>query len=497
MIKMNDVKFLCKKAVSTFVVILFTLSFLYVNSEATCMIGTSEAAAFQQGSDPLQVLLITGGGPWHDYHVQSRQIEEGLKERLSNFELTIDLVPEEGDATDIKFPRHETDDWAREFDVVIYNHCHLDINDTDYVDRLIAAHIKYKVPAVHLHCSFHAYRDYSENWYDFLGGRSHRHEGHIPFTVEALDRHHPIMVNFPKSWRTPHGELYQVHELKPGAKPLARAYGILTDNYYTVAWTYKYHGVRVFNNTLGHHDETMGADVNLNLIGSGLLWAVDKLQDDGSPSPGYEGERGLGWISLLRDHEQKNLHGWRASGVTDWSEARRGNWPSNENQGTDSFRTENDKLIIDGQNSNLFYEGPVTGGYFRNFELKTDIYSYPESNSGIYFHTRFKDEGDPSYGYLASINASREDREKTGSLSSSNPNPVIEAERAPHDDQEWFNYYIQVDGKDVKLKVNGNLVTEYTETEEAETGINRGTVALQSDNGRVYFRNLMIRLWPD
>ena len=43
-----------------------------------------------QNTDPLKILMITGGGPWHDYETQKDQIEEGLLERLSNIEITTD-----------------------------------------------------------------------------------------------------------------------------------------------------------------------------------------------------------------------------------------------------------------------------------------------------------------------------------------------------------------------------------------------------------------------
>ncbi|MEQ9021758.1 MAG: hypothetical protein RLN82_03250, partial [Pseudomonadales bacterium] len=39
-----------------------------------------------QNADPLKILMITGGGPWHDYETQKDQIREGLLERLSNIE---------------------------------------------------------------------------------------------------------------------------------------------------------------------------------------------------------------------------------------------------------------------------------------------------------------------------------------------------------------------------------------------------------------------------
>lgn len=93
-----------------------------------------------QNTDPLKILMITGGGPWHDYETQKDQIKEGLLERLSNVEITTDFEGRDTntmESTDFKFSRHLEDDWAAEFDVVIYNHCNLQVKDEDYVKGII------------------------------------------------------------------------------------------------------------------------------------------------------------------------------------------------------------------------------------------------------------------------------------------------------------------------------------------------------------------------
>jgi len=100
---------------------------------------TQYAAA--QTAEPLRILQITGGGPWHDYATQKDQIEEGLLERLSNIEITTDYEGEDTttfESTDFKFSRHLEKDWAAEFDVVIYNHCNLQVKDEAYTSRLTA-----------------------------------------------------------------------------------------------------------------------------------------------------------------------------------------------------------------------------------------------------------------------------------------------------------------------------------------------------------------------
>lgn len=426
-----------------------------------------------KNADPLQVLMITGGG-WHDYEAQKAMLETGLTERLGNIEFTIDH--ESGGDADVKISRHENTDWAAEYDLVLYNHCHSRVDDVDWIERIVDAHVEHQLPAVMLHCAMHSYRGDTSKWHEFVGARSHRHEGHQPFTVEAIQTDHPIMVNFPRTWRTPNGELYEIVELKQGATPLARAYGIDTKRYHDVVWTHEYEGVKVFSSTLGHHNETMGHDVNLNLVAAGLLWAAGKLNDDGSAANGYEGDRELGWVAIW---DGETLDGWRAS------------------ENTESFWVEDGRIVVDGPRSHLFYEGPVAGGDFVNFEFKSDVYTYPEANSGVFFHTRFQDYGWPQYGYEAQVNATHGDRRKTGSLYA--VNDVMDD--APHDDHEWFHYYIEVDGRDIIFKVNGEMVMSFAEpkTREGTISLNRGTVSLQAHdpNSRIYYRDLYIRTWPD
>lgn len=455
-------------------------------------------------SGPLKVLMIIGGGPFHDYYTQKRQLEVGLTERIGNIELTIDHNEGAGKQDmRFKFESLLTDEWARNFDLVLYNNCNLDMGDPKHVENIMAAHAEYQVPAVLLHCPMHLHRTTTPKWYDFTGAVSYQHEvERIPFTIEVLEPNHPIMTNFPGTWRTPEGELYMPIELKDEATPLARAYSVEAAEFFPIAWTHEYEGVRVFASTLGHHNSTMGSDVNLNLVAAGLLWAAGKLEDNGHPSEGYSGERGLGWISL---QDGATLNGWRASNETNWAELKwwEGTdvWPTKQNTGTESFEIIPDKagsstIVVDGPVSYLFYGGPIDGGDYRDFEFKVDAYTYPGSASGVYFHTRFKEGGPPTFGYEAQINASRAGESKTGSLVGKS-----DVNSAAHGDNEWFSYHIKVDGKKITVKVNGEVVNEFTEPSDADGPgkLNRGTISLESvgADSRVYFRKPMIRLLPD
>ncbi|MEX1135604.1 MAG: DUF1080 domain-containing protein [Balneolales bacterium] len=198
-------------------------------------------------------------------------------------------------------------------------------------------------------------------------------------------------------------------------------------------------------------------------------------ENAGSTSEAEDVQKG-NWVSIW---DGETLDGWRAS------------------ENPESFWVEDDKIVVDGPRGHLFYEGPVADADFVNFELKADVYTYPNANSGIFFHTQFQDDGWPEYGYEAQVNASHSDPIKTGSLYS------VEnvMDNAPHDDQEWFNYHIIVDGKDITFKVDDEVVMEFTEPEDREGTIklSRGTIALQAHDpkSRIYFRNINIKPLPD
>ena len=477
---------------------------------ALILSGSLAQFAVAQNADPLKILMITGGGPWHDYNTQKDQIKEGLLERLSNIEITTDYEGADTltmESTDFQFSRHLEDDWAAEFDVVIYNQCNLQVKDGAYVKGIIAEHVKHQVPAVMLHCPIHLYQyaegDAAAEWWDFTGAVSYVHEKEdhpntAPYTIEVLEPQHPIMKNYPLSWRTPAGELYLIVDMHDNATPLSHAYSVETESYSETAWVHEYKGVRVFTSSLGHHNVSMGSDVNLNLVASGVLWAAGKLDQDGSPAPGYEGDRGLGWISLWDD----TLNGWiESGGVMDWTAPSwyggETVWPTVDNASAgESFRLDDDTLMVEGGQRNLFYDGRIAGGKFKNFEFKVDVYTHPGSASGVYFHTHYEEDGTPAFGYEAQINASRAGESKTGSLIGAS-----EVQTAAHGDNEWFSYYIKVDGKKVTVKVNGETVNEFTEAADVDGpgSLRRGTIGLESvgSDSRVNFRNPMIRLLPD
>jgi hypothetical protein len=72
-------------------------------------------------------------------------------------------------------------------------------------------------------------------------------------------------------------------------------------------------------------------------------------------------------------------------------------WTPSEDPG--SWKIEEGAIVTAGKRSHLFYTGDVRDHNFKNFEFSADVKTTSRSNSGIYIHTRFQEEGWPEAGY--------------------------------------------------------------------------------------------------
>jgi uncharacterized protein len=259
------------------------------------LLGSGNLAAAEPGtpatatSQPkLKGLLITGGC-CHDYDLQKRIVTEGLSQRVS---IAWDIV-HEGDPNDrtYQISVYNRPQWSQGYDVIVHNECFGSVEDIPFVERIVRGHTETGIPAVVLHCSMHTYRAAATDEYrKLLGVTSRRHEkGGRNLAVKPAAKDHPIMKGFPDSWTTPGDELYVIENLWPNCVPLAVAYGEDTKQDHPVIWTNTYGKARVFGTTLGHNNLTMSADVWLDCVARGLLWTVEKLNEDGTPAQGYAG----------------------------------------------------------------------------------------------------------------------------------------------------------------------------------------------------------------
>ncbi|MBN8734165.1 MAG: DUF1080 domain-containing protein [Acidobacteria bacterium] len=182
-------------------------------------------------------------------------------------------------------------------------------------------------------------------------------------------------------------------------------------------------------------------------------------------------------------------------------------WTPSENKS--SWKVTGGCLSADGPRSHLFYSGPVSQHRFKNFELEVEALAKARANSGVYFHTEFQDSGWPAKGFEIQVNGSALgergylERKKTGSLYG-----VRNVYKQLIADDTWFRLNLSVRGKNIQVRINGTLVTEYTEPatplladNTAERGrlLSSGTIALQchDEGSKALYRAVRIRPLPD
>ncbi|MFP6872461.1 MAG: ThuA domain-containing protein [Verrucomicrobiales bacterium] len=221
----------------------------------------------------LKILLITGGC-CHNYIFQSTALTAGIEQQV-NAEFTV--INEGGKGTRAKIPFYDDPKWADPYDVVIHNECFADTTDTGYIRKITAVH-KAGKPALVIHCAMHTYRSAKiDDWRQFLGVTSRRHEHKSNYAVISSLKDHPVMKGFPDKWITPKDELYVIDKTWPDTKPLAYSTSEKTGKKHAVIWINKYGTARVFGTTYGHSDDTFRDKVFINLLARATAWVAGKL----------------------------------------------------------------------------------------------------------------------------------------------------------------------------------------------------------------------------
>ena len=221
---------------------------------------------------PLKALLITGGC-CHDYQFQAEALRAGT---AGDTKIEWTTVHEGGNGTKGQIELYNDPNWAKPYDVVVHNECFAATTDADYIRKITSAH-KGGTPAVVIHCAMHTYRDAKiDDWREFLGVTSKRHEHQSNYPVKTEKADHPIMKGVPADWVTPMDELYLIEKVWPNTTVLATSVSEKSKKSHPVIWTNDYGGTRVFGTTYGHTNETFSNKTFLNLLKNGMLWAAGR-----------------------------------------------------------------------------------------------------------------------------------------------------------------------------------------------------------------------------
>ena len=171
-------------------------------------------------------------------------------------------------------------------------------------------------------------------------------------------------------------------------------------------------------------------------------------------------------------------------------------WKVNESQA--SWSLADGGFKAQGERSHNFYTGPLAP--FKDFELKVDVKTAPNSNGGIYIHTKYQDSGWPWGGYETQVNQTQGDWRKSGSIYSVQDVKADKLEGAVRDN-EWYTHHVIVKGNRVQIFLNGKLINDFTEEAGRKAGkdferkLSEGTVAFQAHDPKsvVQYRNVRVK----
>jgi hypothetical protein len=190
-------------------------------------------------------------------------------------------------------------------------------------------------------------------------------------------------------------------------------------------------------------------------------------------------------------------HSWAADvepGFTSLADGKSFNgWkPAEENK--DTWKIEDGAFVAHGNRCHLFYVGDQAP--FKNFDLKVDVMTEPNSNGGIYFHTKYQERDWPRAGFECQVNNTHSDWIKTASLYG-----LVNIAQSPAQDNKWWTQEIIVKGNSVTVLIDGKRVFEYNEPAGAQPGkdfarkLSEGTFALQGHDPKsvVRYKNIRVK----
>ena len=189
--------------------------------------------------------------------------------------------------------------------------------------------------------------------------------------------------------------------------------------------------------------------------------------------------------SLAADSEAGFMQIFDGKTFTGWKMA---------NEHTNSWKIEEGAFVAHGDRCHLYYVGDSKP--FKDFELKVDVMTEPNSNGGIYFHTRYQEVSWPKYGFESQVNVSHGDWIKTGSLYG-----IANIGITPAKDNQWWTQHIIVKDSKVTVKIDGKTILEYDEPPGAQPGkdftrkLDEGTFALQAHDPKsvVRYKNIRVK----
>ena len=189
-----------------------------------------------------------------------------------------------------------------------------------------------------------------------------------------------------------------------------------------------------------------------------------------------------GWVELING---KDFTGWKAS------------------ENTSTWSVTDGLFQAVGKRSHLFYEGEYLKDGFKNFELEVQVRTFRLANSGIYFHTVYRETGWPDNGIEIQVNNTHIgegdyiELKKMGSLYG-----VRNIYKTFGRDGEWMTVKARVESNRVQVWLNGIKTVDYLQPEKtfpAVTRLGKGTFCLQGHDSlsKMQYKSFRVRRLPD
>ena len=170
-------------------------------------------------------------------------------------------------------------------------------------------------------------------------------------------------------------------------------------------------------------------------------------------------EAAEGWIRLFDGH---TLYGWEITGAANW-------------------RVEDGKIVVDSGAACLL----CTSMPWQDYELIVEYKADAETNSGVFLRTPLEPEDPELDCYEVNI-APNDNPFPTAGIVKRKKANAIEGD-VDHD--AWHTMEMVMDGKNLKVSVDGTLLCDYTDP----IGLDAGRIGLQHNSGHVEFRNIRLR----
>ena len=440
-------------------------------------------------------MLITGGC-CHKYNFQTQQMINASASLKANIEWTV--INEGGTGTQAKIDLYNDPKWADGYDVVVHNECFANTADEEYIRKITKAHHE-GANAVVIHCAMHSYRAAKiDDWREFLGVTSRRHDHQSRYPVKVIAGDHPIMEGFPKDYITPKDELYIVEKVWPNTKVLATSVSERSKEEQAVFWTNQYGKARVFGTTYGHSNATFSDKTFLATLIRGIQWSAGRT-DDSEPAA-IDSTVSEGFRPIF---DGKTLNGWRAM--------------PGKNIG--DFSVKDGVLVCKGSESKLVYLIYAGNEQLDNFEVKMKYRMATEGNSGVEIRSHIDKSGKrPLEGYHADFGhvgigpqvlgawdfhfASREEydcrRGRNIVIAENGDVEVGQVEdglaKEHINKHGWNDLHIIADGNHMSFSINGKTASEFTDNKPER--LKSGMMGLQiHDAGMVVeFKDIQLKM---